>query len=70
MTLPGWAELALIIAAIAVTTPLLGGYLAKIYDPSLGRPRGDRFFLAVERPLYRACGIDPDGEQRWSVYAM
>jgi potassium-transporting ATPase potassium-binding subunit len=70
VTLPGWAELALIIAAIAVTTPLLGGYLAKIYDPSLGRPRGDRFFLAVERPLYRACGIDPDGEQRWSVYAM
>jgi K+-transporting ATPase ATPase A chain len=70
VTVSGWLELVLLIAAIGVSTPLLGGYLAKIYDPSLGRPRGDGFFSAIERPIYRLCGIDPDGEQRWSVYAM
>jgi len=70
MTAANWAALALLIAALAVSTRLLGGYMAKIYDPSLGRPRGDRFFSAVERPIYRLCGIDPESEQRWSTYAL
>jgi len=39
VTTAHWVELALLVAAIAVTTPLLGGYLAKVYDSSLGRPR-------------------------------
>ena len=26
-------------------------------------------FLAVERRLYRVCGIDPEPEQRWTAYA-
>ncbi|HEX3426482.1 MAG TPA: potassium-transporting ATPase subunit KdpA [Acidimicrobiales bacterium] len=70
MTTAGWLELAVLIAAIAVTTPLLGGYMAKVYDPSLGRPRGDRLFSAIERPIFRLCRIDPAGEQRWSTYAL
>src|ERR1700738_3836387 len=70
MTLAGWLELAVLIAAIAVTTPLLGGYLAKVYEPSLGRPRGDRGFSAVERPIFRICRIAPASEQRWSIYAV
>jgi K+-transporting ATPase ATPase A chain len=70
VTAAGWAELLILIAALALTTPLLGGYMAKVYDPSLGKPRGDRFFSAVERPIYRVCGINPDGEQRWTVYAI
>jgi K+-transporting ATPase ATPase A chain len=68
MTGADWLDLGLLVGAIALTTPLLGGYLAKVYDPSLGRPRGDRFFSAVERPIYRFCRIDPDGEQRWNIY--
>jgi len=66
----GWAELLVIVAAIAVTTPLLGGYMAKVYEPSLGKPRGDRFFSAIERPIYLVCGVNPEGEQRWTVYAL
>jgi K+-transporting ATPase ATPase A chain len=31
---------------------------------------GDRFFGAVERPIYRLCGIDPRREQRWTAYAL
>jgi K+-transporting ATPase ATPase A chain len=62
--------LGLLIVIIAITTPLLGGYMAKVYDPSLGKPRGDRFFSTIERPVYRLCGINPAGEQRWTAYAM
>ena len=70
MTTAGWLELGVLIAALAVSTPLLGAYMAKVYDPSLGRPAGDRVFSAVERPIYRLCRIDPESEQRWSVYAL
>ena len=70
MSLAGWIELVVLIAAIVVTTPLLGGYMAKVFDPSLGRPRGDRVFAAIERPIYRVCRIDPDSEQRWNIYAL
>ena len=70
MTAAHWVELGVLIAAIAVTTPVLGGYLARIYDPSIGRPVGDGFFTAIERPIYRFGGIDPDGEQRWNVYML
>ena len=31
---------------------------------------GDRVFLPAERLVYRVCGIDPEGEQRWSTYAL
>ena len=65
----GWVELGVLVAALHVTTPLLGGYMAKVYDPSLGRPRGDRLFSAIERPVYRLCGIKEDQEQRWTGYA-
>jgi K+-transporting ATPase ATPase A chain len=70
VTAAGWLELLVLIAAVAITAPLLGGYMAKVYDPSLGRPRGDRVFSAIERPIYRICRIDPDSEQRWSTYAL
>ena len=67
MTIQAWGALALLIVALLVTVPLLGGYMAKVYDPSLGRPRGDRFFSAVERGIYRVCGVNPEREQRWNM---
>jgi K+-transporting ATPase ATPase A chain len=70
VTLAGWLELVLLIAAVLVTTPLLGGYMAKVFDPTMGRPRGDRVFAAIERPIFRVCRIDPESEQRWNIYAL
>jgi K+-transporting ATPase ATPase A chain len=70
MTAAGWIQLVVLIGALAISTPLLGGYMARVYDPALGRPLGDRFFSAVERPIYRVCGIDPEGDQRWTTYAF
>src|SRR3954465_15964043 len=70
MTIETWLALGLLIVAVVVTVPLLGGYMAKVYDPTLGLPRGDRFFSAVERVIYRSRAVDPEREQRWSVYAL
>jgi K+-transporting ATPase ATPase A chain len=70
VTAAGWIELAVLIAALAVSTPLLGRYMAKVFDPSLGRPAGDGMFSAIERPIFRLCRIDPENEQRWTTYAL
>jgi potassium-transporting ATPase potassium-binding subunit len=64
----GWLQLVAIVAAIAVTTRLLGPYLARVFGGG-GAP-GDRIFLPVERLIYRIAGIDPGREQRWNVYAL
>jgi K+-transporting ATPase ATPase A chain len=69
VTTAGWLELLILIALLAITVPILGGYMAKVYDPSLGKPLGDRVANAIERPIYRICRINPDSEQRWRTYA-
>ena len=62
-----WALLGVLVALIVLATPLLGGYLAKVYGG--GRAPGDRVFGPVERLVYRVVGVDPDQEQRWTIYA-
>ena len=68
MTAAAWMQLGALVALLAVSTPLLGHYMAKVFGG--GRAPGDRLFLPVERAIYRLCRVDPDGEQRWTVYAM
>ncbi len=68
MTWAGWLQLVALIAAIGVTAPLLGRYIANVYDG--GPSRLDRVFGPVERLIYRACRVDPEREQRWNVYAL
>ena len=62
-----WAELGLLVVVLFVTSPIIGAYLAKVYGG--GAAPGDRVFGWIERPIYRLCGIDPEGEQRWTTYA-
>jgi K+-transporting ATPase ATPase A chain len=68
MTAAGWAQLIALIVVIGVTAPLLGRYMANVYEG--GPSRLDRIFGPVERLIYRACRIDPQREQRWNVYAL
>ncbi len=68
MTLAGWAQLVALALAIALTAPLLGRYMAHVFEG--GPSRLDRVFDPVERLIYRACRIDPEREQRWNVYAI
>ena len=63
-----WLQLAVLVGALFVTTPLLGMYLACVLDG--GPAPGDRVFLPVERVIYRVTGVDPSREQPWNVYAL
>jgi len=63
-----WAQAASLLGLVGLSTPLLGAYIARIFE---GCPApGDRIFSPVERALYRLGGIDPEREQPWSVYAL
>jgi potassium-transporting ATPase potassium-binding subunit len=68
MSLPTWLQLLFFFALLAISTPLLGSYMAKVYGN--GKAPGDRFFLPIERACYKVCRIDPDSEQRWRSYIM
>src|SRR5260221_6125270 len=67
MSTSAWLQILCLIALLAISTPLLGSYLAKVYGD--GRAPGDRIFRPLEHAIYRMCRVDPDREQRWNVYA-
>ena len=62
-----WLQFLVLIALVLAATRLLGGYMAKVYGG--GAAPGDRIFGPVERLIYRATGVDPSREQRWTIYA-
>ena len=67
MTLTGWIQIVVLITVLTVITPLLGGYMARVYQ-------GQRIGLAlvlgpVERLVYRALRVDMEEEQSWVQYA-
>src|SRR5262245_37182940 len=68
MTASAWATLLALIALLAISTPLLGTYMARVYGSK--KAPGDRVFLPVERLIYRVCGVDPASEQSWQTYAV
>ncbi|MFD5030157.1 potassium-transporting ATPase subunit KdpA [Streptomyces sp. NPDC058405] len=59
-TLAGWLQILALVAALALSFRPLGDYLAHV----LTSPRHWR----VERMVYRAGGVDPDADQKWSVF--
>jgi K+-transporting ATPase ATPase A chain len=68
MSAASWAQLLAMVAVVLVTSPLLGRYMAAVY--ANGKAPGDRVFLPVERAFYRICGVNPESEQRWTVYTF
>jgi K+-transporting ATPase ATPase A chain len=71
MTWQSWLQWVALFGAVAIATRLLGPYLAKVFSTGTEAVRapGDRFFLPIERRIYRLCRIDERGEQRWTTYA-
>jgi K+-transporting ATPase ATPase A chain len=59
-TTAGILFIASLALALAVSYRVLGDYMARVYS-------SDRH-LPAERLVYRTVGVDPDREQRWSVY--
>ncbi len=68
MSAANWLQLAALVGLVLISTPLLGGYLARVYGGESAP--GDRIFLPVERAFYRLFGVDANREQVWSVYAF
>src|SRR4051794_28020305 len=65
--LQGWLQIAIFLAVLVALTPLIGGYMARVYT-------GERVFLApvigpLERLFYRALRVDPTRGQDWKAYA-
>jgi K+-transporting ATPase ATPase A chain len=68
MTAQGWFTFIFLGVLLVISTPILGNYMAKVYTGQ--KVIGDRIAGPVERLIFRATGIDPEGEQRWSTYAV
>jgi potassium-transporting ATPase potassium-binding subunit len=67
MTITGWIQIVALVAVLTVLTPLLGGYMARVYQ-------GERVVLTavlgpVERFAYRLFRVDGAEEQGWKTYA-
>ncbi len=66
----GWAQIVVLLAAVALAVKPLGAYMARVYE-------GDRTLLErglgwLERLVYRLCGVSEDAEKRemtWTTYA-
>ncbi len=63
MSASGWIEIAIYVAVLTALTPVIGGYLAGVFEGRVA------FLGAVERPLYRLLRVDPQGGQSWRAYA-
>ena len=60
-------QLIVFVGALCITTPLLGWYIARIYDDK--NPLRLPGFHSLERVIYRLCRIDPDQPMHWKTYA-
>jgi len=68
MTAIGWIQIALYCAIIVAITPVLGGYMTRVFN-------GERTFLSpifrpVEAALYATAGVDEKREQTWLMYTV
>jgi len=68
MSLNGWLQIVLFIAAVLLLAKPMGSYLTRVFE-------GRRTFLdpllgPCERLLYRLTGVKPEEEMRWTEYAV
>ena len=68
MTLNGWLQIGLFLLAILAVTPVLGRYMARVFNRE--RTWLDPVLRPIERLVYRSTGVDETREMRWTEYAM
>ncbi len=67
MTANAVLQLVIYFAVLLACVPLLGGYMARVYE---GAPiRLGRVLGPIERLIYRLSGVKPDEEMGWKRYA-
>ncbi|HZI72664.1 MAG TPA: potassium-transporting ATPase subunit KdpA, partial [Gemmatimonadales bacterium] len=60
-TAAGWLQFGLLVAALAACYVPLGNYIARVFTA--------KEHWRAERGIYKLCGIDPEADMRWGVYA-
>jgi potassium-transporting ATPase potassium-binding subunit len=68
MTVIGWIQILLYCAIIIAITPVLGGYMTRVFN-------GERNFLSplmrpIEIVIYKVAGVDEQREQNWIAYTI
>lgn len=66
MSAPELLQIALYVVLLIAVTPLLGGYMARVFT---GGRHPLVFLRPVERLIYRLAGVDADAEMHWRGYA-
>ncbi|MFO1399085.1 MAG: potassium-transporting ATPase subunit KdpA [Burkholderiales bacterium] len=68
MTAQGWLQLVLYVVVLLALAPPLGSYMARVYEARAGWHA--RLGGGIERAIYRAAGVDPHYDMRWTEYAL
>jgi K+-transporting ATPase ATPase A chain len=68
MTLNGWLQIALFLAAVAAVTVPLGRFMARVFARE--RTWLDPVLRRLERLIYRLTGVNEAAEMRWSEYTL
>ena len=68
MTANGWIQILLYMAIIFAVTKPLGNYMYRVFEGD--RKPLPRLFGAIERLLYKLCGVDPQQQQDWKQYTV
>src|SRR5262245_27944744 len=68
MTTNGWFQILFFLLAIALVTPVLGAYMARVFARE--RTWLDPVLRPIERLIYRATAVDDAREMRWTEYAI
>ena len=68
MTLNGWLQILFFLLAVFLVTPLLGGYMARVFTRQ--RTWLDPVLRPFERLIYRLTGVDETRGMRWTEYAV
>jgi K+-transporting ATPase ATPase A chain len=67
MTLNGWLQILLFLAAILAVTVPLGRFMTRVFNRE--RTWLDPVLRPIERLIYRTTGVDETREMRWTEYA-
>ena len=68
MTANGWLQIVVFLLAVFAVTPLLGGFMARVF--SRQKTWLDPVVRPLERLIYKLTGVDETREMRWTEYAV
>src|SRR3954453_3741238 len=68
MTVNGWLQILVFLAAVRAVTPPLGGFMARVFNRE--KTWLDAMLRPIERLIYATTGVDESREMRWTEYAF